>query len=157
MRWCLLGVLLACRLLHAPLTAQTVMPERTGVSETIRRRFPCPRQIPAAWTRADATLGQFPRCALVVAALQANERSTASIPFLPRVSLSQATCIRVRRITLRNPDSNRVVSDNWAVEFYSDGQPDVLVTLDPRTGTGHTNVSPRDFNYSTQELCAPAV
>lgn len=156
MRRCLLGVFLACGLLHTPFGAQAIRPGRLEVSETIRQRFPCPRHVPAAWTRADATLGQFPWCALIVAAFQATERSAVSVPSLRRVSLSQATCIRVRRVTLRNPNSNVVISDNWAVEFYSDGQPDVLVTLDPRTGTGHAGVSLRDFNSSTQELCARA-
>jgi hypothetical protein len=153
MRSDLFAVLLASAMPLAAGAGQSTTLKRSGVSATIRRRFPGPRQIPSSWTRADATLGQSPRCALVVAAVRAIETSARTDPDLRRVSISRASCIRVWRTTLRNPHSNRIVSDNWSVELLSDGQADVSVTLDPRTGAGHAGLRPREFSNATEELC----
>jgi hypothetical protein len=59
-------------------------------------------------------------------------------------------------MTLRDPTTERVVSDNWAVEFTGRAQPDVVVNLHPRTAAATAFKPPRDFGYSPSEICALA-
>ena len=138
----------------ATIAAQSAVSARTHVGSRIQRRFACPRAIPDSWTAGDSTLGAKPRCALVVAAVAAINRAAPLTPALQTITLEHVACVRVDRITLRNPDRERIVSDTWLVEFYSDDQADVAVSLNPVTGTGRAFINQREFNASSRELCA---
>ena len=148
--------LLAAAVPLTSLPAQRAVTARAVIPVRILSRFPCPARIPGSWFVADSTLAHKPRCALVAAAVYAFHRSAERDARLREVSLSKVTCTRVQRITLRDPHSESVVSDNWLVAFYSDGQPDVAVSIDPRTGDGRAFISAREFDYSARQLCAQA-
>ena len=152
---CVLSVIAVVALPLAPLSGQATAQARARIPSQFVARFPCPTPIPHAWGVADSTLATQPRCALVAAAVHAFRRSIAQSPLLRDIALSKVACIRVQRMTLRDPNTERVVADNWLVSFYSDGQSDFEVPIDPRTGKGRPFRSPREFGFSTRELCAP--
>ena len=153
MRACVLGALGVVGLALASLPAQAQAKGGTAVSRQIVARFPCPAPIPAAWGVADSTLASQPRCALVAAAVVAFNRSIARSPRLRRVAWRKVACTSVQRMTFRDPQTDRVVSDKWLVTFYSDSQPDVSVALDPQTGTGRASPSLKEFGYTAREIC----
>jgi hypothetical protein len=91
--------------------------------------------------------------AAAVAAVRAGAHEDIT---LADIRLARVACVRLRRIQLRDPGTDSVITDHWSVEFYSDGQPDVVATVHPETGAARAAVAPREFGYSTQELCARA-
>ena len=154
MRALVIRCLFAIALPLAVLSAQRPSSAATAIPSRIQRRFPCPAAIPASWGVADSTLAHAPRCALVAAAVHAVNASVARNPRLRNVSLARVGCIKIQRMTFRNPGNERVVSDQWLVDFYSDGQPDLTVSIDPTSGDGRAFISKREFDYSTRQLCA---
>jgi hypothetical protein len=131
----LVGVFVGIAVLANAAWAQGIGPVTFRDSLVMRQiayRAPCPDPVPAAWSRADSTLGRRPRCSLVEVAARAislfqQRRSLASGPADPWNPL----CVRV--IVGRNTGSTGLPGD-WLVLFDLAADLPAYVVIDRQSG-----------------------
>jgi len=147
-------MLLPFAALRAQRPAAADQPAR--ILEQLTARYPCPVPVPAAWAVGDSSLATQPRCALVAASVAALRTAARDSVALPHIDLSRIVCVRVHVFTFRDPQTERIASDYWSVEFYSNNQSNARAVISRQTGRIRVGLLSNEFGYSAAQMCRPA-
>jgi len=117
----------------------------------LAREHPCVTRVPRLSRFSDA-VSKNVSCTLVetaIAAIRDLNGTAEVLPDLRQFRIERVGCVTVRQEATRSEWTRRIDSARWMLDFTSDEQPEVGVSIDRRTGEAHAYAVPsseKDFS-----------
>ena len=134
---------------------ETTLPTDSTVLARLAREHPCVTRMPRL-SRFSESLSTRANCTLMetaIAAIRSLNGAPEVLPDLRQFRVERVQCLTLRQEAARTVITHRIELARWTVDFSSDEQPDVGVSIDRRTGEAHAYAMPPEADFGPIDPC----